>query len=371
MSENQRDDEQELRAFLSGESALSRHYRELVDDEPPPHVDSAILASARWAVGADAGQTSQRSGAASGWWHGFFSKWSAPLATAVVVVLAVALTLTLEREPQLERVAEPLEYRQKEQERTDIALSEAQQLAEEAVSNAMQPKARVPIAQEKQESPAEPGAPVSSAPVPNAPVPSASLQARQQASIVARERDASGSPGQEAPVAEPKKKAPPAPVAAARVEESRSAEDRGPVAVLGDAIAPASPSEGAAAEINKELEAELPPTETVPALPMAADVTETELAESVAGEGLDAGDGAAVAGRSAELAKDQTTTAQVRSAVGAQGQLSPQQWIADIEVQLNRGNRELAIAALKKFRERYPDYTLPPRLKALLPENER
>ncbi|KPK32801.1 MAG: hypothetical protein AMJ66_06295, partial [Betaproteobacteria bacterium SG8_40] len=48
----------------------------------------------------------------------------------------------------------------------------------------------------------------------------------------------------------------------------------------------------------------------------------------------------------------------------------PEQWIADIEEQLALGNRELARAAVRNFRERYPDYKLPDALAELLPADE-
>jgi len=48
----------------------------------------------------------------------------------------------------------------------------------------------------------------------------------------------------------------------------------------------------------------------------------------------------------------------------------PDKWIADIEEQLALGNRELARAAVKNFRERYPDYELPEALEELLSVND-
>ena len=49
----------------------------------------------------------------------------------------------------------------------------------------------------------------------------------------------------------------------------------------------------------------------------------------------------------------------------------PDEWIADIEEQLALGNRELARAAVKNFRDRYPDYELPEALEQLLSTNDR
>lgn len=132
MSEHSHDDE-ELEAFLSRDSALSRRYRESSGEQPPEHVDAAILAASRWAVGADrisADRTSsERTGAGTTgadrngrearhtgsdfgqalragarWRRSVVARWSVPLAMAAVVVLAVTLTITIERDPELDRI---------------------------------------------------------------------------------------------------------------------------------------------------------------------------------------------------------------------------------------------------------------------------
>ncbi|NIO40200.1 MAG: hypothetical protein GTO41_08400, partial [Burkholderiales bacterium] len=101
MSERPRDDE-ELQAFLSRESGLSRRYRESGDEQPPAHVDDAILAASRWAVGADRNRrTGRTSGSHYGaspqsgtrWRRSIVARWSVPLAMAAVVVVAVTLTI--------------------------------------------------------------------------------------------------------------------------------------------------------------------------------------------------------------------------------------------------------------------------------------
>jgi len=142
VSEHSRDDEL-LKAFLSGDSELSRRYREAGTDEPPAHVDAAIIASARWAVGADRAG-SKRTGVernrsdqnrsdqnrsdqnssdqadtdeqrveavaraaradhadkAIGNRRDAIVRWRIPLATAAVVVIAATLTLMIERSPE-------------------------------------------------------------------------------------------------------------------------------------------------------------------------------------------------------------------------------------------------------------------------------
>ena len=100
VSDQPRDDE--LQAFLAGQSALSHRYRESSDELPPAHVDAAVLASARQAVESDNSRAGSRR---SGWkWPRFsLMRWSVPLATAAVVVVAATLTLTIQRDPEIDR----------------------------------------------------------------------------------------------------------------------------------------------------------------------------------------------------------------------------------------------------------------------------
>ena len=70
---------------MADEPKISRRYRELSREEPPRHLDDAILAASRRAVAS--------------------RRWYVPLAAAAVIVLAVAVTVHVERERPEEEVA--------------------------------------------------------------------------------------------------------------------------------------------------------------------------------------------------------------------------------------------------------------------------
>jgi len=70
---------------MADEPKISQRYRELSREEPPRHLDDAILAASRRAVAS--------------------RRWYVPLAAAAVIVLAVAVTVHVERERPDEEVA--------------------------------------------------------------------------------------------------------------------------------------------------------------------------------------------------------------------------------------------------------------------------
>ena len=82
---------------MSDEPKISAHYRELPREEPPRHLDDAILAAARRAAEMRPAPLVVPSGR---------RKWYFPLAAAAIIVLAVAVTVHVERErPDPELVA--------------------------------------------------------------------------------------------------------------------------------------------------------------------------------------------------------------------------------------------------------------------------
>jgi hypothetical protein len=72
---------------MADDPKLSQRYRELPREEPPRHLDDAILAASRRAVA------------------GKKRHWYVPLAAAAVIVLAVAVTVHVDRERPSEEVA--------------------------------------------------------------------------------------------------------------------------------------------------------------------------------------------------------------------------------------------------------------------------
>ncbi len=81
MAERKKDD-QLLDDYLRGDSPLSRVYRETGREEPPAHLDAAILAQAKAAVGT----------------HRRKPRWFMPLSLAATVVLSVGVVLLMSRE---------------------------------------------------------------------------------------------------------------------------------------------------------------------------------------------------------------------------------------------------------------------------------
>lgn len=80
---------------MTDDGDISRHYRELPREEPPRHLDDAIRAAARRAVGTRPAPLVVPTGR---------QRWYFPLAAAAIIVLAVAVTLHVEREQPGEEI---------------------------------------------------------------------------------------------------------------------------------------------------------------------------------------------------------------------------------------------------------------------------
>jgi len=80
---------------MTDEEKISRRYRELPREEPPRHLDDAILAAARRAVHTRPAPLVVPSGR---------QRWYFPLAAAAIIVLAVAVTMHMEREQPADEV---------------------------------------------------------------------------------------------------------------------------------------------------------------------------------------------------------------------------------------------------------------------------
>ena len=80
---------------MTDDDDISRRYRELPREEPPRHLDDAILAAARRAVHTRPAPLVVPSGR---------QRWYFPLAAAAIIVLAVAVTVHMEREQPSEEL---------------------------------------------------------------------------------------------------------------------------------------------------------------------------------------------------------------------------------------------------------------------------
>lgn len=80
---------------MTDDGDISRRYRALAREEPPRHLDDAIRAAARRAVGTRPAPLVVPTGR---------QRWYFPLAAAAVIVLAVAVTLHVEREQPGEEI---------------------------------------------------------------------------------------------------------------------------------------------------------------------------------------------------------------------------------------------------------------------------
>jgi resuscitation-promoting factor RpfA len=387
----------ELDAFLRGDSPLSRHYKEAGDEQPPAKVDAAILAAAQWAVGADSGKAKRPAGAHTtggnqpgpDWWRNLFSRWAVPLASAAVVVVAATLTLMIERDPEMERIE--THYDSVALNAPDKGLAETPAgLAEQEVDAVAQRPAatREPVA--KKTAPTEPAqekakeAKAESAPQPAAVAPQRLefrpvdeeaaaaakdfIARRETANTAGRAEvgDAQPDAGIAADIASPA--APPVAVAALPAEDESTEIQESVVQNRVDSLQSQRDSDAVLA--GDMPSAESSPDEALTPAPAMG------LAGAQSSAALPAGDSVSSQSQSAGNAGTQfvpapTVPVQPSSNGASSSGRDPDEWIADIEEQLALGNRELARAAVRNFRDRYPDYELPEALEQLLSANDR
>jgi hypothetical protein len=100
---------------MTEDPEISRRYRSLAQEEPPRHLDEAILAQARRAVASRPAPLVAPGGR---------SRWYFPAAAAAVIVLAVAVTVHVQQEPpgdELVVAQQPSEPPSEERRATDAA----------------------------------------------------------------------------------------------------------------------------------------------------------------------------------------------------------------------------------------------------------
>ncbi len=430
MSEHSHDDE-ELEAFLSRDSALSRRYRESSDEQPPEHVDAAILAASRWAVGADrtgadrtgadrisADRTSsERTGAgttgadrngrgarhtgsdfgqalraSARWRRSVVARWSVPLAMAAVVVLAVTLTITIERDPELDRIYQ--RYDSPAPAEGEIVRDDAMAEADVAAPRPPAAKAVSPglTATSSEPAPASPLAkqePADTLPADLLPQVKEQIarQPAQQNRLAARKRSEMSQQGLAAD--QTVKRDTPATVAEEQVAEK--------VAPASTTVAPFPDGPSAETKAAGDGDAGMTDLDDIARLGEAASVDEIASSVEARDDSAFAGaralpeaeqspPAAAVAPAPLAVPLDERETAEQEMAgrglaesvqpaeiVAAESVREPEpfrepeRWIEDIEELLAQGRRAEAVDSLKAFRTEYPDYELPPDLLALLP----
>ncbi|MGD2138862.1 MAG: hypothetical protein PVH25_00585 [Burkholderiales bacterium] len=406
MSERPSDDEQ-LQAFLSGDSAISRRYRESSADKPPAHVDAAILATSRWAIGADrepaadtrpaaaretgadgdqpavarevrTARTSRRPR------RSFFMQWGIPLGTAAVVVVAATLTLLVERDPELQRIRDDYDAAPMDQHGGSEGSVVAQAEPEAAETPAVEPKVAEskvaePAARVKATppAPAKPAVKKSAEAKPAAPPRSEKVQSKPAPPKPATQQSAAASEETEVVAQQ---------AATVGTVASQSSEARQPDRAVDEPVA---------RQLSEPAEVNVAPgpgrTEKTEQAFSDAGSVEVQSADDAAVEELAAAKDQAVQADSDAQSQQQafpglttsvpqpafTQTPQVASQAagetGAPASLAvdalqdPQEWLDDIEDLLAQNKRTEAIDSLKAFRRKYPDYELPPRLRDLLP----
>src|SRR5687767_2997673 len=145
---------------MTDDGDISRRYRELGREEPPRHLDDAIRAAARRAVGTRPAPLVVPTGR---------QRWYFPLAAAAIIVLAVAVTLHVEREqPGGETVTGPAATAEKPklEQPGSVPQPERRRKTESADSRELRDAAPPQELQKAQEPAPAPPAPVAAPPPP-------------------------------------------------------------------------------------------------------------------------------------------------------------------------------------------------------------
>jgi len=307
--------------------ALERLYRAASTEEPPEHLDAAILAAAR----REAGSRPRLAGSP------FSTAWAVPVSLAAVVVLSVSLVVVM-RDEGAGDVSTPV--RSEGLRRQDTG-----------------PQVKPP----GQASPAS-----------AQPLPEAAPEVRQEAdrSDAARARGPSAS-GETGAASRETRVHPSEPATEARADTERSKEARtesaadqaparaneAPAALSGlakrSSPGPAAPPLAAP---NPSAPSAVEPAP--PAVSTSPAVTERRT-EEVAPKVLQRQE----VMRAAPAAKPASPAADRAAASESRENLAPDEWLARIERLKREGRDAEAAASLEAFRKRYPDYPIPAALK--------
>lgn len=299
----------EFEALLAGHADLRADYRDAGRDvQPPAHLDAAILAASRRAVGADPRAPAR----APGW-----RRWRVPVAAAAVIVIAASVTVLSGRrhETLLDAGPPPAPVAA-----ASKSTAGADRSREDAVASAPAPAPA---------SSREAGGTAASAPTPHRAAIPAGAAAPSRASEASRRMAEEVAP---APVASARPEAPS--VAGARVDPSGSDATAGNSMPL--------------------------PVAAPPAAPAAA---KADMAAGAVHEGETA---SADTATRAEPARDVRETARLRSArmpaaaTRAETAVDPfEAGLAEIRALTGRGRRAEAQAAWERLHCRFPDRPLP------------
>lgn len=278
---------------------LAQLYRAGSAEEPPAHLDAAILAAARREVGAKP----KRLGAA-------LRAWRVPVSIAAVIVLSMSL-VTLVLEEGADRLAEI----------PAVGPPDSPALAP---PRAAKPESRGPLAGERAAEATKIPAPTAPEPVRQAPVPP------RVGAVTSRDAPA----------------AVPAPGRVAAPFPGAEKERREPDDALRQSVPREAKPEAAASRADRE-----------GASPVAAGVLGATPAPARA-----AAEAARPRSEAAPLAGERQTTTDVQKSVLLR-QLDrepPEKWLRRIEELRQQGERALADEVLAEFKRRFPGHALPP-----------